>query len=116
MLCQAVGIPEGELQEFSNYLSLVSTVVRRFSIVPISSKRLFIIFLSPVYRWFAEDVSLCVDIALYLWQHKNFDWLFAHMLYERFSIKIISENSLKAINECNKTVSSELLCVAGLCN
>jgi hypothetical protein len=50
--------------------------VRRFSIVPICSKRLFIIF----YRWFVDEVGLCVDLALYLLQHKNFSWLFEHKL------------------------------------
>jgi hypothetical protein len=76
-LCQAVGVPQGELQEFNHYLSLVRTVVRMFSIVRIYSKRLFFIF-SPGYCWFADKVGLYVALALYLWEHRNFDWLFEH--------------------------------------
>jgi hypothetical protein len=34
MLCEAVSIPNGELQEFSHYFSLPRTVVRMSSIVP----------------------------------------------------------------------------------
>jgi amino acid permease len=60
-----------------HYLSLVSTVVRRFSIVLICFA-FHHIFLSLVYRWFADEVGLC-DLALHLWQHKNFVWLFEHV-------------------------------------
>jgi hypothetical protein len=42
MLMKAVGVPERKLKECSHYLSLVRTVVRRFMMVPICSKRLFI--------------------------------------------------------------------------
>jgi hypothetical protein len=42
MLCEAVSIPNGVLQEFSHYLSLARTVVRRLSIVLSCSKRPFI--------------------------------------------------------------------------
>jgi hypothetical protein len=42
MLCGAVSIPNGELQEFSHYFSLPRTVVRRLSIVSSCSKRPFI--------------------------------------------------------------------------
>jgi hypothetical protein len=52
MLCQAVGVAQGELSEFSQYLSLVSTVVRRFSIVPICSKRLFVVFFKSCISFF----------------------------------------------------------------
>jgi hypothetical protein len=38
----AVGVPECKLKKCSHYLSLVRTVVRRFIVVPICSKRLFI--------------------------------------------------------------------------
>jgi hypothetical protein len=34
VLYEAVGIPDGKLQEFSHYVSLARTVVRRFSIDP----------------------------------------------------------------------------------
>jgi hypothetical protein len=51
---------------------LVSTVVRRFSIVPICSKILFIIFLSPVLCWSADELELCVVLALYLYENRNF--------------------------------------------
>jgi hypothetical protein len=39
-----------------------------------------IVVLSLVCRWFAEEVGLCIDLALYLWQHKNFVWFFERML------------------------------------
>jgi hypothetical protein len=42
VLMEAVGIPERKLKECSHYLSLVRTLVRRLSVVPICSKRLFI--------------------------------------------------------------------------
>jgi hypothetical protein len=42
VLMKAVGVPERKLKECSNYFSLVRTVVRRFIMVPICSKRLFI--------------------------------------------------------------------------
>jgi hypothetical protein len=76
MSCQDVGVPHGELQEFSHYLSLVSTVMRRFSIVQICSKRLLAIFSSPVYCWFADKIGLCVALALHLWECRNFVRLF----------------------------------------
>jgi hypothetical protein len=38
------------------------------------------IFLSLVSRWFANEVGLCVSLALYLWQYKNFVWLFENMV------------------------------------
>jgi hypothetical protein len=69
---QAVSIPQGELYEFSQYLILVSTVFRRFSMVPMHTKRIFILFLSSVYRWFADKIGLCVALALYLWERRNF--------------------------------------------
>jgi hypothetical protein len=34
MLYEAVGVPDGKLQEFSHNVSLARTVVRRFSIDP----------------------------------------------------------------------------------
>jgi hypothetical protein len=37
-------------------------------------------FLIHIYRWFADEIDLCVALALYLWEHKNFVWLFEHML------------------------------------
>jgi hypothetical protein len=42
VLMKAVGVPERKLKECSHYLSLVRTVVRRFNMVPVCSKRLFI--------------------------------------------------------------------------
>jgi hypothetical protein len=36
--------------------------------------------LIPVYHWFADEVGLCVALAQYLWEHKNFIWLFEHVL------------------------------------
>jgi hypothetical protein len=39
---KAVGVPERKLKKCSHYMSLVRTVVRRFIMVPICSKRLFI--------------------------------------------------------------------------
>jgi hypothetical protein len=42
VLVKAVGVPERKLKECSHYLSLVRTVVRRFIMVVICSKRLFI--------------------------------------------------------------------------
>jgi hypothetical protein len=39
-------------------------------------------FLSLVYRWFAEELGVCVGLALYLLQHKNFVWFFEHMLLQ----------------------------------
>jgi hypothetical protein len=42
VLMKAVGVPERKLKERSHYLSLVRTVMRRFIMVPICSKRLFI--------------------------------------------------------------------------
>jgi hypothetical protein len=45
VLMKAVGVPERKLKECSPYLSLVRTVVRRFIMVPICSKRLFLRFL-----------------------------------------------------------------------
>jgi hypothetical protein len=80
VLYQAIGILQGELQEFSHYLSLLIIAVRRFSIVLICSNRLFIIFLIPVHSWFADEIGLCVALPLFLWEHKNFVWLFKHML------------------------------------
>jgi hypothetical protein len=38
----AVGVPERKLKECNHYLSVVRSVVSRFIMVPISSKRLFI--------------------------------------------------------------------------
>jgi hypothetical protein len=42
VLMKAVGVPERKLKESSHYVSLVRTVVRRFIMVPICSKRLVI--------------------------------------------------------------------------
>jgi hypothetical protein len=42
VLVEAVGVPERKLKECSHYLSLVRTEVRRLSMVPICSKRIFI--------------------------------------------------------------------------
>jgi hypothetical protein len=43
-------------------------VVGWFSIVSICSKRLFIIFFKS---WFADEIGLCVALALYLWERNN---------------------------------------------
>jgi hypothetical protein len=56
-----------------HYLILVSTVVRRISIVLICSNRLFII--SFAYLWFADDFDLCVALAPLLWARRNCAWL-----------------------------------------
>jgi hypothetical protein len=73
MLWQATGIPYGKLQEFSYYVSLVSTVLRRFSIVPICSNKLFIMFCKSsisLVCWWLRFVCLflyncwCVRILL----------------------------------------------------
>jgi hypothetical protein len=45
-------------------------IVGRFSIVIICSERLFIIYLSPVCRWFADKVGLFVALALYMWEQE----------------------------------------------
>jgi hypothetical protein len=58
MLCETVGIPNGELQEFSHYLCLPRTVVRRLSIFPSCSKRPFIMSLIPVWH------CRCIDRAV----------------------------------------------------
>jgi hypothetical protein len=42
VLMKAVGVPERKLKECSHYLSMVRTVVKRFIMVPICSKRLVI--------------------------------------------------------------------------
>jgi hypothetical protein len=63
--------------------------VRRFSIVSICSKRLLSYFLSLVNRWFADEVGLCVDLALYVWQQKDFVWLFEHMLLLVESVRFV---------------------------
>jgi hypothetical protein len=42
VLMKAIGVPERKLKECSHYVSLVRTVVKRFIMVPICSKRLFI--------------------------------------------------------------------------
>lgn len=46
VLDEAVGIPDGELKEFSLYWSLTRTEVRRFNRDAIWSKRAFIMVLS----------------------------------------------------------------------
>jgi hypothetical protein len=46
VLYEAAGVPDGKLKEFSHYVSLTRTAVRRFSIDPIWSQRPFIIVLS----------------------------------------------------------------------
>jgi hypothetical protein len=33
----------------------------------------------PVYRWFADEIGLCVALALYLCERKNSVWLFEHL-------------------------------------
>jgi hypothetical protein len=38
------------------------------------------IFLSHVFRWFVNEVDLYVALALYLWENRNFDWIFEHLL------------------------------------
>jgi hypothetical protein len=50
-------------------------VVRKFSIV---QKGFSSNFLSTVYIyiWFGHEVGLCVAAALYLWERRNFVWLF----------------------------------------
>jgi hypothetical protein len=46
VLYEAIGVPDGKLQEFGHYVSLARMVVRRFSIDHSWSKRPFIIVLS----------------------------------------------------------------------
>jgi hypothetical protein len=86
MLCEAVGVPQGE---FSHYLSLAITVLRGFSIVPFAptgfSSYLFKAWISLVWSW----VGLYMDLALYLWQHKNFVWLFDHMLLQVECVRFV---------------------------
>jgi hypothetical protein len=48
--------------------------------VPMYAKRLFIIYLSSVYRWFADKIGLCVALALYLWECRHCIWLYDHKL------------------------------------
>jgi hypothetical protein len=45
-------------------------IVRRISIVPFIQKN----------HWFADEIGLCVALVLYLWECKNFVWLFERML------------------------------------
>jgi hypothetical protein len=43
-------------------------------------KMLFIKFLSPVCRWFADSFRLYVVLAIYFSESRNFVWLFEHIL------------------------------------
>jgi hypothetical protein len=42
MVCEAVGVPNGESQEFSHHYSLLRTAVKRFRILPGCVKSLFV--------------------------------------------------------------------------
>jgi hypothetical protein len=57
-----------------HYLSLVGMIVGGFSIVIICSERLFIIYLSPICRWFADKV-VYLWLLLYICGSMNFVWL-----------------------------------------
>jgi hypothetical protein len=47
MVCEAVGVPNGELQECSHYCSLLRTAVGRFRILPGCVKSLFVMTFKP---------------------------------------------------------------------
>jgi hypothetical protein len=79
MLCQEVGVPQSELQEFTHNFIFVNTVVKRFNVVPIYSKIIFFIFYSHISLVCRSD-WFSVALSLYLWESKNFVWLLERML------------------------------------
>jgi hypothetical protein len=59
---------------------LFITVVIRFIMVPICSKSFSSYFLVSAFRWFIDEIALCVALALYLSEQEILALLLEHMI------------------------------------